>query len=266
MHVTYRRTTEADIEAEHAVFVAAEGELLERHGFAWADPPSADRLAPGRRHVLRTDGERCFVAEADDGTVVGYSGAFVRDATWFLSSLFVHPAAPGMGVGRRLFELAFDGAPARRITITDSIQPVSNALYANHGLLPITPILSFAGEVEIDRPDDLRSAGLDGRALEALDLAGYGFDRAVDHPYWQSVADGTLWRRDGAPVAYSYAWPSGRIGPIVGRDGTSAAAALRAELARGGHHVVEVPGTSRRVVEMALSSGLRLGARPGSSC
>ncbi|HEY6058567.1 MAG TPA: hypothetical protein VIV06_11070 [Candidatus Limnocylindrales bacterium] len=31
--VAYRKATVADVVAEHAVFVAAEGELLQRHGF-----------------------------------------------------------------------------------------------------------------------------------------------------------------------------------------------------------------------------------------
>ena len=61
--VAYRKATVADVEAEHAVFVAAEGELLQRHGFEWSKPPTVDAVAPTLRHLLRHDGERCFVAE-----------------------------------------------------------------------------------------------------------------------------------------------------------------------------------------------------------
>lgn len=100
-------------------------------------------------------------------------------------------------------------------------------------------------------------------ALAMLDRAAYGFDRAVDHPYWATQAAPTLWLRADEPVAYSYRWPTGRIGPLAGRDEASAAAALQTELARGTDAVVQIPGTSRSLVRAAVAAGLRLDAPPG---
>lgn len=260
--IAYRQATDADIEAEHAVFVAAEGDLLERHGFGWPEPPPLERMAPGLRHLLAHDGGRCFVAE-QDGRVVGYSAVFVRQDTAFLAALFIDPSHQGMGVGRELFALAFDGAPPRRLTISDAIQPISNAIYARNGLLPITPILGFRGEVTGVRASGLEAATPESDALAALDLAAYGFDRAVDHVYWATRARPMLWLREGSPVAYSYRWPTGRIGPIAGRDETTAAAALLAELEQPGAVSVEIPGTSRSLVRVALGAGLQLLAPAG---
>ncbi|MGH2408049.1 MAG: GNAT family N-acetyltransferase [Candidatus Limnocylindrales bacterium] len=260
--VTYRAATDADVAAQHAVFVAAEGGLLERHAFGWPAPPPMERTTPGYRHLLRHDAERCFVAETD-GRVVGFSGAFVRGQTWFLAALFVAPDQQGMGIGRRLFDLAFSGAPERRITITDSIQPVSNALYAAHGLLPTTPILEFAGHASVEAPAELTASEPDTEALAHLDRAVYGFDRAVDHVFWATQAKPTLWLRGATAVAYSYRWPNGRIGPLAARDGGAAALALRAELARQPNPWLEVPGTSRSLVEAALAAGLRIVVPPG---
>jgi GNAT superfamily N-acetyltransferase len=259
--VHYRKAIEADLAAQHAVFVAAEGELLARHRFAWSPPP-LERLEPGFRHMLATDRERCFVAEAD-GRVVGYSAAFVRGDVAFLASLFIHPDVQGRGIGRRLFGLALEGSPSRRMTISDAIQPVSNALYARNGLLPTTPVLGFEGEPAEPGPSGLIAAEPDAASLAALDEAGYGFDRALDHPFWATQAIPTLWRFDGAAVAYSYRWPNGRIGPLVGRDPAMAARALRAELALGGPVSVEIPGSSRSLVAAALAAELRLEAPPG---
>ena len=135
--VQYRRATPADLEAEHLVFCRAEGAVQRAHDYPWEDPP-VERFALGLRQLLAHDAERCFVAELD-GKVVGYTGALLRGDTWFFSMLFIDPEAQGRGIGRRLFELAAEGAPARRLTITDSIQPISNALYGRHGLLPVNP-------------------------------------------------------------------------------------------------------------------------------
>jgi len=41
--------------------------------------------------------------------------------------------------------LAWDGSHARRITITEAIQPRSNGLYMSHGLMPVTPVLTMSG-------------------------------------------------------------------------------------------------------------------------
>ena len=101
-------------------------------------------------------------------------------------------------------------------------------------------------------------------ALAALDAAAYGFDRRVDHAHWRRHARLTVWSDSGAPAAYSYVWPHGRIGPIAGRDGDAAANALRAELERADAQAgVIVPGSARRIVEAALQAGLRFAAPPG---
>jgi GNAT superfamily N-acetyltransferase len=260
-HITYRNATEADIEAEHAVFVAAEGELLRRHGYDWPPPP-LDRVAATLGHLLAHDAERCFVA-VSDGRVVGYSAVFVREDTSYLAALFVDPACQGMGIGQQLFARSFEGAPAKRMTISDAIQPVSNAIYARNGLIPVTPVLGFEGRARITTRSDLVPSRPDAASLAALDRAAYGFDRAIDHAFWSAQATPTLWLRDGHAVAYSYRWPTGRIGPLVGRDSESAAAALVAGLEEESPSTIQVPGTSRSLVRTALAAGLRLTAPAG---
>jgi len=194
---------------------------------------------------------------------VGYSAAFVRQDTWFLAALFIDPGHQGIGVGRTLLELAMEGAPPHRITISDAIQPISNALYAKHGMLPATPILGFSGVPKIEGPLTLTASEPTTPALELLDDAVYGFDRAVDHAFWASRAVPTLWLRDGEPVAYSYRWPTGQIAPLGGRDEGSAAEALRSELTRVATTSIGIPGTSRSLVRAAFAAGLRLDAPPG---
>jgi GNAT superfamily N-acetyltransferase len=248
--VELRPTTDADFPAMHAIFLVATGELFRRHGFE-PPAPSLEAYTSQQLHLLRTGVS--YVAEADDA-LLGYSSAWTRGEDWFLASLFVAPSAQGSGVGSALFDAVWGDARRRR-TITDAIQPVSNALYARRGLIPTTPVLTFTGMPRMDTPA-LDEAHAD---VAALDEAAYGFDRAPDHALWSQVARRTTWGD-----AYSYVFPSGDIGPVVGATPPAAALALAAELARATSPVrVRVLGSAPELVEVALHAQLRLGAVPG---
>lgn len=245
-----RPAVDDDLPALHALFVTAVAGVYEPHGFA-PPAPRLEAFANQQRHVIATG---TTVVATELGNVLGFGASWERDGHWFLASLFVDPTAQGKGVGSALLDAVWDGSPNRR-TITDSIQPVSNALYGRRGLVPATPVLGFTG-----RPREAMSDAVPDEAdVGAIDLAAYGFDRAVDHAYWARHARRTTW-----PGAYSYVFPGGDIGPVAGVDGESAARALAAELARAAGDVrVRIPGSSRALVEVALGAGLRLDPVPG---
>jgi GNAT superfamily N-acetyltransferase len=259
--VELRPTAAEDLPALHGVFTAAIGELYGRHGF---DPPAPplEVFVTQHGHVLRHDGDRCWVAE-QRGRIAGFVAAIARGDDWFLSSLFVEPTAQAAGTGKVLLEHAW-GEFRRRRTLTDAIQPVSNGLYAKRGLLPVTPALHLAGRPAAAAPPGLVAAAPSAEALRRLDLASYGFDRRVDHAYWGGIARCTVWLEAGEPAAYAYVFPGGRIGPVAGRTGADAAAALQAELARiDGEASLVVPGSARELVTAALAAGLRFARVPG---
>jgi GNAT superfamily N-acetyltransferase len=261
--VELRPTTPADLAAMHDVFRAAMGELYGRHGLTAPGPPP-EVFAAQHEHLLEHDPERCWVADRD-GEVVAYAAAFIRGETWYLCSLFVQPDVQAQGLGTQLLERVWSDRVVRRLTMTDAIQPVSNALYARRGLIPATPVLPFSGESRAEPGEDLEPAEPDAEALRTLDLAAYGFDRAPDHELWRRAAELTLWLRRDEPVAYSYAWPAGRVGPVAALDSEAAGAALRAELARRRGDAVQVlaPGSAAAIVEAALAAGLRITGPPG---
>jgi GNAT superfamily N-acetyltransferase len=247
--VELRPTTVDDVPAMHAVFVAALGELFERHGFDAPSPP-LEAWSNQQQHLLRT-GESVVAEEG--GAVVGFGASFTRGEDWFLASLFVAPVVQARGLGSALLDAVWGEAPRRR-TCTDAIQPVSNALYARRGLVPATPLLTFSGRPALDRPAEPVVTD-----VAAIDEAAYGFDRGVDHGYWSTIG-----RRTGWGDAYSYAFPHGDIGPVAGLDAAAAARALGAELtAADGEVRVRIPGSARALVEVALEAGLRLSPVPG---
>jgi GNAT superfamily N-acetyltransferase len=261
--VDLRPTAAEDLPALYDVFRAAMEELFARQGLeAPGAPPEVFVAQQG--HVLRHDRERCHVAE-QDGKVVGFVAALARGGDWFLSSLFVVPEHQGAGLGTELLERAWGDFPRRR-TLTDAVQPVSNGLYGRRGLIPSTPALHLGGSPTIHARDApaLEPAEPGPEALLTLDLAAYGFDRAVDHAYWAGSARCTVWLREGEPAAYAYVFPGGRIGPLAGRTPEDASAALRAELLRiRGEVALVVPGSARGLVSAALQAGLRFVRVPG---
>ncbi len=255
-----RPTTAGDLPALHAIFLEAIAGVYRPLGLA-PPSPALEVFANQQEHVLRTGAS--MLAESN-GRPVGFGSAWSRGRDWFLASLFVSGMAQGAGVGSALLDSLWDGRAVRRRTITDAVQPVSNALYARRGLVPTTPVLVFTG-----RPSPAGRPELAGRppaesspgecSPTEVDLAAYGFDRSVDHAYWQRHARRTAW-----PGAWSYAFPGGSIGPVAGVDPASAAAALAGELARsGGPVTLRIPGTARSLVDVALAAGLRLTATPG---
>lgn len=259
-----RRTSAADLPQLHAIFTHAMGALFRPHGFEPPTPP-AEVFSAQQAHLLAHDAGRCFVAERD-GEPVAFAAAWQRGRDWFLASLFVEPTAQSSGIGSALLEAVWGAEDLRRRTITDAIQPVSNALYARRGLIPATPLLDFEGAVRAAQAHArLEPTAPTADALLELDLAAYGFDRAVDHAFWGPVAECTLWLRDARPVAYAYRFPSGAIGPVAGASPDDAGAALACELARsaGGVARVRVPGSARALVAAALAAGLRLSPMPG---
>jgi GNAT superfamily N-acetyltransferase len=260
----FRHATEADLEAEYEVFVAAQGELMHRHGLRWSAAPFEAWSAP-HRHLLTADGERSFVA-LDGERLAGFSAALARGDTWFLAALFVSPDDQGRRVGRELLDRSWAGDWQRRMTITESIQPVSTGMYARRGLIPTTPILTLSGTPRCELPDGLQAVPPEPDVLATLDRGAYGFDRGTDHRFWgERAAQANLWLLDGEPIAYAYVDRQGLIGPLAGRDGAAAALALRAELARRASQPTEMllPGTTPGLVEAALASGLRLTRPPG---
>ena len=259
--VEFREAREDDLELGARIFNRAQNDLYRQRGLERTDKPPAVFTVP-QGYILRTDPSRCFVATAG-GEVVAYTSSIVRGDAWYFSALFVEPSYQGQGIGRALFELSASGWPRRRMTIVDAIQPISTGLYTAHGLIPSTPILAFGGTVQIRAPRGLEASSPTPQDLAEIDRAAYGFDRGRDHEFWATVAEPTVWRRDGRAVAYSYVSAGGTIGPLAGRTAGSAALALRAELARHRTVDLEVPGSAAALVETAFAAGLRYSSPPG---
>jgi GNAT superfamily N-acetyltransferase len=266
-------------------------------------------------HLQATDPDRFLVATVQDGAeerAIAFASAVVRERLWYLSMLFVLPEAQGAGIGRGLLSRVWpmdgaDGADGAalaestaetpgpsvtiRATATDSAQPISNALYALHDIVPRMPLFSLTGLPQ--RPeafgplpsgivplafDDIAAGPPDGQghrllvdAVDGLDRELLGVAHQEDHRFLRDESrHGWLYRGpDGAPLGYGYAGEAGRVGPIAVRDDALLGPILghlMSAVAPRGAFAVWVGGAADRAIVPALQAGLRLDPFPVLVC
>ncbi len=253
-------------------------------------PWFAGDMEPLRRllaHFLATDAERFWVAvdPATDERVVGFGSATLRGDSWFLGMLFVLPELQGRGMGRMLLERVMPssgaGAPATHAmgTATDSVQPISNALYSQYGMVPRLPVFNFVGRPE--RPDalpplpagvritestpDTRAA--DTAAVAAIDATALGREHPQDHAFLETEGRRRFIARAerGAALGYGYIAPSGRFGPIAATEPALLAPLtghLLATVRAAGAYASWIPGAADELFVSLLRSGFRFESFP----
>jgi GNAT superfamily N-acetyltransferase len=265
-------------------------------------------------HLASTDPERFVVAvrtspESGQDRIVGFVSAIRRERLWYLSMLFVLPEVQRQGVGRALLAWvmppgderatghggrhADDGgvAAVSMATATDSVQPISNALYATYGMVPKLPLLNLIGRPErTDAFDPLPSgvtaisfediaAGPPGgpghreltEAVDELDRDALGVAHPLEHRFLRSEARrGWLYRGpDGAALGYGYAGEAGRVGPVATTDAALVVPILghlMSEVVPRGAFALWLPGAADRAVTAALHAGFRLDSFPILLC
>lgn len=233
--LTYRLAEPSDADAASRVLTAALRDLAVRQGRPPFAAP-ADHAAPVLRHVRETDGGRFWVAVADGRPVAfgaGWERGGERARLGYCGGLFVSPEWQGKGVGRRLFEHAMEGLPAAggiAALTSNAANPISNGLYARHGIYQLHALLYLTGSLAAfaggRRPHGAAAGGLDVEPLDAghldelraIDEAVLGVDRTLEHRWFLSRAENPGWllRRRGRAIGYAY----------LGGDGTEGVGAL----------------------------------------
>jgi GNAT superfamily N-acetyltransferase len=305
---TYRQATADDLPTCAAIWRASLNDYMLKLNL----PEIPDDLAAIVRlygHLSSTDPERFVLAERLDADgsrrTVGFVSAVVREQLWFLSMLFILPEAQGSGLGRSLLgrvmpAAPLDGAgpgPSALTTCTDSVQPISNALYASLGMVPRMPLFRIVGLAdrraalpplpagirairfdEIDATFGSSSSGGDGLSraalddeLTALDRGASGFEHLADHRFIRAEGRiGFLYlSADGSPVGYGYASEAGRVGPVAVRDsellGPVLSHVVTTVVPRGAFGIW-LPGAADGVLPPLLAAGFRIDGFPCLIC
>jgi GNAT superfamily N-acetyltransferase len=288
-----RPIRETDLPACVAVFYASMEHLqASRSEPSW--PRNEVSLQRLLARLVASQAPGCWIAEDASGSPVGFVVAVERERLWFLAFLFVLPGHQSAGLGRRLLEKAFpDGGPASWLagggvlaTCAEATQPIAMRLYADHGLLPRTPIHLLIGRprpgalaelpagVEAVAFTSLEASGGESAlaaALDELDLLAVGQRRALDHRDDRAEGrQGWLYRAVSGdrPLGYGYAAASGRLGPVAAVEGALLEGIvghlMGAVVPAGGWQLV-VPGPSAALPAF-LRAGLRFDGAPELLC
>jgi len=167
---------------------------------------SIDRLEARIRHLLSTDPEGSWVAENEDGGVIGLAQALVRDDLWVLSLLGVAPAGQERGVGKALLEAALGyESNASAGMILCSRDPRAMRRYSRAGF-DLHPSVTARGQVDHRRifaSGEVREGGTaDLEFVDELDRrtrrGGHGPD--IEHLLREGCR---LWLLDGRGYAVS---------------------------------------------------------------
>jgi GNAT superfamily N-acetyltransferase len=241
-------------------------------------------------HLLETDPGGFVVAEraASDGppAVVAFAASVRRESLWFLSMLFVLPDVQATGLGRALLaEVMPVPGTAGLATCTDSIQPISNGLYASLGMAPRMPLVRLVGLAERDGlpplPPGIRAVPfdeLDGQAaahlddeIVALDRAIAGFAHIRDHGHVRAEGRvGVLFVDGGGQaVGYGYTSEAGRVGPVAVLDPELLAPVLGhlvTSIRPRGAFGIWMPGAAGEAMTALLQAGFRIDGFPCLVC
>lgn len=274
--LVFRPARSDDLPSTYKLFLAATNELrLRQHRPEIEDTPQrAARGLAFRRNALDYDRGGFFVAESR-GVLVAFGIGIRRENFLYLAALHVLPVYQNRGIGRELLRRCLEhgtGEDVIRAVISEATQPVSNALYAKHGMYPWVPLLRLEGPTSAParaRGVTARRVGVGKDVLDTLnriDKSALGFMRLPDHRLWLGQPDlsALLMLRDGRSVGYSYVSRHGGIGPAAlcaANDVPSAMAeSLRwLEEQQVPRASLVVPGSCHAGLAFLLASGFRIG-------
>jgi GNAT superfamily N-acetyltransferase len=223
-----RRATAADSEACFRLFWASISDLAARNGTPWEG--TADDTLPrfaALYGLLAEIAAEWWVAEDDDGNLIGYARSVERGADhglFELSEFFVRPGHQSAGVGRALLERAFPvgRGDVRAIIATGDVRAMARYHRADTSIQ--FPILGLNGAPAADGASDLRLeaqpiTGSEGLAEVAeIEREVVGYDRGARELGWLAERrEAYRYRQGGRTVAFAFVGSDG-VGPIAALD------------------------------------------------
>jgi GNAT superfamily N-acetyltransferase len=290
--LTYRRARPDELLACAQIWSDSIAEYVVRLNQRWFGG-DLEPLARLLGHFLATDPTRFAVATDPRAAhrLVGFGSATQRAGVWFLGMLFVLPAYQAAGVGRLLLERILPSGAARldRVasrdglpvlgTATDSVQPISNALYSQYGMVPRLPVFNLVGRPS--RPEALGTLPAGVRMSEAtpatraadladlatVDTATLGYAHPEDHEFLFREGRRLFIARSerGAPLGYGHIAPSGRFGPVAAVEPQMLAPLvghLLTTVRAPGAYASWIPGAAADLFMALLAAGLRFESFP----
>ena len=217
MPISYRKATHEDNFATFNVFLKSIMDYSERAGVTGItgglEPEKINSLWEKRRRPLwkhlSSTCDQYWLAENEQGEVIGYARSIVRGDHRELTEFFVMPGQQSAGVGRELITRAFpNDTPHRSIIATTDFRAL--ARYLKTGVYPFATELYFERAPEtVEYPSDIQFKTMDNpdAALQTtgeIDPVILGHRRDIDHRYLMQNRTLYHYERDGQVVGYGY--------------------------------------------------------------
>jgi GNAT superfamily N-acetyltransferase len=148
-----------------------------------AGPLPDEPLAWEHLRHLRVSG-RMVIATTTDGEPVGFGGVVERNGITRLADLFIDPDHQGRGVGQALLREVLGDAAV--LTTSASADPRALPLYTRAGMRPLWPYHFLVGDPrKVEVPETTRVEPASREELVAIDTEATGFERSIDHEYYE---------------------------------------------------------------------------------
>ncbi|MGH3508283.1 MAG: GNAT family N-acetyltransferase [Nocardioidaceae bacterium] len=231
-------------------------------------PDRAQAWVRRLRHLVEHDAPGCWVAEDDEGRIVGQSIATVREGLWGLSNYGVLPDLQARGIGKQLLEasLAY-GDPTGPGIICASPDPRATRRYRLAGFA-MHPAMMVHGTVDRQSlpalPDVRAGSAEDVDLLDAIDRKVRGAGHGPDFPVMMEQF-GLKVLESGGSRGYAFHLADGSPYLLAATDVEAAQAVLWACLAESsGEEPVEfdnLTAPQQWAVDVGLAAGLAVHAR-----
>ena len=216
MPITYRRASSNDNLATFNVFLQSIIDYSERAGVEGItgghSPEKVSKLWEHRRQIWEHLADTCdqyWLAENDNGEVIGYARSIVRGDHRELTEFFVQPGIQSVGVGKELIARAFpQDTPHRSIIATTDFRAL--ARYLKAGVYPFVTELYFEripapvsleSELEFEPVQDPDAALQTTAEIDAVIL---GHRRDVDHFFLKQNRSLYFYKHNGQIIGYGY--------------------------------------------------------------
>jgi GNAT superfamily N-acetyltransferase len=232
-------------------------------------PAPARRTAANRAswleqaaHLVRHDGEGCWVAE-DDGELVGVAMSLRRESLWVLATFAVLPGRQGRGIGQPLLAAAAQhGRACTRAMLAASVDARATRIYHRAGFA-LHPQMYLTGTVDrsaVPVVEKVREGSLgDVELMDSLDRATRGAAHGVDHPL-MAASMRLLVSDSSTGAGYAYVDERGRLALLAASNRRTAARLLWAVLAEGPAETTlgRLTGANQWALEVGFAARLRL--------
>lgn len=224
LSVTIRRGTADDAESCHELLWEAATDLGNRHGTP-LEGTAEDwwlTLEPLHRFLAREAAE-WWVAEAEQGRIIGYSRSIERGSFFELTELFVRPGEQSRGLGKTLIEHAFPAGRGEVRLVIATTDARALARYHSAGAVARFPMFTLVGQPKAAEPRRLTPIAVNGDSAQlaeigAIEGAVLGQARTTAELEWLSATrEAYLYRRGIRIVGFAFVGVAG-AGPIAAAD------------------------------------------------